>query len=628
MSLIRQIWGLLALVLVAAFVGSFAVSVHSARDYLSVQLSLKNNDTAQLLALSLSQSQGDATLMELAISSQFDTGFYERIRLLDQDGRVVVDRHADRNLQLAPAWFSRWLSVRPDPGVAQVSDGWRALGTLEVRSQVGYAIDELWWIAIGNASTLGLLGAAAAFVAALGVRRIRRSLDAVVDQAHAIEERRFVTVAEPREPELRRMTQAMNAMVQRVRANYDEQALELQRLQRAASCDALTGIAHRGHFLRRLQSLLVREDGPADGLLVLLRVRDLAGMNRHGGHRQTDEALVALAHQLESLVQQVPQSFCGRLNGSDFAVALPAVLDARATVEPLMARLSAALPPAMQLATGATRWRQGVSASTVLAGADVMLARAESQDNGIAFEDAMAPGEWRLGEDAWRARLHEALRGGWVRIAEFPLVDRMANLIHLECPLRIEFPKADGSLAASHWLPMAQRTGQVSDFDLKAATLALKAIGIDGIPRGINLAAASLESGVFLAALHELVSAARPLAGKLWLEIPEHAALRHAAALRALSEQLRPLGVHVGIEHAGEHLAQLGDLIQSGLDYVKLDAAIVADVTTQPQAVASMVRMLRSFGLSVYAEGVQNKEQADALWAAGIDGLTGPFATG
>lgn len=625
MSLIRQIWALLALVIVAAFAGSLAVSVSSARDYLSLQLRVKNNDTAQLLALSLSQHRGDQTLMELAIASQFDTGFYERIRLLGPDGQVLIDQHGDRTLQLAPQWFSRWLSLRPESGVAQVSDGWRAIGTLEVRSQVGFAVDELWWIAIGNASTLGLLGAAAAFAAAWGVRRIRRSLDAVVDQAEAIGERRFVAIAEPREPELRRMVRAMNAMVARVRAVYDEQAADVQRLQRAASCDALTGIAHRGHFLRRLQSLLTREDGPAGGLLVLLRVQALAELNRQIGHRQTDAHLVALAGLLETTANAHPEGSCGRLNGSDFALALPLLDDGRALVEDLLAKLTEATQGQIQMAAGAARWRHGISASTVLASADVMLARAESQDGGVAFDETPPPDDWRLGEDAWRARLLEALRGDWLRLAEFPLVDARDRMIHLECPLRIEPPDADAALAAAQWLPMAQRTGQVVDFDLKAAELALKSIAMDGIPRGINLAAASLESGVFLERLQAFVVAARPLAGQLWLEIPEHAALRHAQALRVLCTRLRPLGVKVGIEHAGERLHELGDLFQSGLDYVKLDAAVVADVAIQPEAVAGMVRMLHSFGVAVYAEGVHTVLQAQALWATGADGATGPF---
>src|SRR6185503_9276719 len=78
MSLIRQVWLLLSVTLVLAFAGAIGVSVHSARHYLQTQLDLKNNDTAQSLALTLGQLKGEPAALdvqrELAISSQFDTG--------------------------------------------------------------------------------------------------------------------------------------------------------------------------------------------------------------------------------------------------------------------------------------------------------------------------------------------------------------------------------------------------------------------------------------------------------------------------------------------------------------------------------------------------------------------------
>ena len=54
MSLIRQVWLLLALTLSLAFVGAFGITVQSARHNLETQLSLKNNDTAHSLALTVS----------------------------------------------------------------------------------------------------------------------------------------------------------------------------------------------------------------------------------------------------------------------------------------------------------------------------------------------------------------------------------------------------------------------------------------------------------------------------------------------------------------------------------------------------------------------------------------------
>src|SRR5690606_32680020 len=118
----------------------------SSRNYLETQLRLKNADNAQSLALSLSQQKGDLALMDLAVSAQFDTGFYKRISLRDPRGQVVSNHEADlkRVDSLAPGWFVSMLSIDSTPGVAQVSDGWRALGSVEVVSHSSFADDQLW----------------------------------------------------------------------------------------------------------------------------------------------------------------------------------------------------------------------------------------------------------------------------------------------------------------------------------------------------------------------------------------------------------------------------------------------------------------------------------------------------
>src|ERR1700748_3291261 len=130
MSLIRQVWLMLSLTLVLAFAGAIGVSVHAARHYLQTQLNLKNNDTAQSLALTLSQQKSDPVALELAISSQFDTGFYERIRLVGPNGKTLVEKQADPHPQEAPGWFVALLGIAPADGVAQVSDGWHPVGRL------------------------------------------------------------------------------------------------------------------------------------------------------------------------------------------------------------------------------------------------------------------------------------------------------------------------------------------------------------------------------------------------------------------------------------------------------------------------------------------------------------------
>ena len=245
MSLIRQIWLLLLTTLLMAFIGSFVVWMVSSRGYLETQLRLKNADNAQSLALNLSQQRGDRTGMELTVAAMFDTGFYQRITLKDAAGRELFNHQADpaATREQAPAWFVSLVPVESVAGVAQVSDGWRAVGSVEVVSHSAFAHAQLWQGSLKTAGWLAVLGGLSCLVATFGVNGIRRPLEATVSQAQALMERRFVTVEEPRVPELARLSQAMNAVVMRLKSVFDEQSQQVEQLRQQAHCDPLTGLS-------------------------------------------------------------------------------------------------------------------------------------------------------------------------------------------------------------------------------------------------------------------------------------------------------------------------------------------------------------------------------------------------
>ena len=323
MSLIRQIWLLLLATLVLALMASVTVNVGSARDTLQTQLRLKNSDNATSLALVLSQQKGQRELMELAASAQFDTGFYQRIRFTGADGAVVFLREVLARPLHAPAWFVALVPIESVPGVAQVSDGWRALGAIEVVSQSAFAHDELWQGSLRSALALAVVGVLAGLLAALGVGRIRRPLDETVEQAASLQRGEYLTVDEPQVPELRRLTRAMNSMVARLRVVFEAQAAQVESMRRQASCDELTGLSNRNHFMAQLGAALRREDGQAAGGLVLLRVLQLVEINRSLGREPTDRLICTIAQTVQAYTQRVDGAFVGRLNGADFALALP-----------------------------------------------------------------------------------------------------------------------------------------------------------------------------------------------------------------------------------------------------------------------------------------------------------------
>ncbi len=634
MSLMRQIGLLLGAVLLLALAGAVGINLSSTRDALQTQLRVKNSDNAQNIALALSQQRGDAQLMSLLLATQADTGFYSRVRFVGPDGTAAFDHEAPAQPLHAPAWFARLWPIASEPGVAQVSDGWRALGRVEVVSHVAYAHDELWRGGVRALLLLAGLGVAAMALAAAGVRRIRRPLDDTVAQANALVEGRYVMVEEPDVPELRRLAQAMNGMVERVRRLFESQAAQVELLRAEAHEDSLTALPHRAHFMQRLAALLGDESRSQGGRLLIVRVADLAEVNRILGREVADRALRALADVLRHWHGGSGATLAGRLNGADFALAAVGSDDAALDAQRLAGVLRTALREfgeQVVVHVGGACWSGAASAGALLARADLALARAEGLGAFAAAVDGDATaGVAAAGEHVWRRRLQEALAERRARLAEFVVVERSGALSHLECPLRLQMTRDGAFESAARWLPLALRSRVLPSIDLLAVRLALTAIAADGRARAVNLALPSLADGAFAAQLRQLLADSPQGARGLWLEVPEDAAAGHLELVRAFAAMVRPLGVRFGLEHAGHLLHRTPRLYELGLDYVKLDVALVRGAGRDAAVrrfVAGTTALLRALPVTVCAEGVDDADDAAALWECGVEAVTGPWAS-
>jgi diguanylate cyclase (GGDEF)-like protein len=631
MSLIRQMWLVVVATVVLAFAGSFAVTIVSAREYVQTQLRVKNSDNAAALALSLSQQGGDWELMELLVAAQFDTGFYERVSLQGSDGRLI-ERRMQRVPIEAPAWFVGLVPLDSVPGVAQVSDGWQALGAVTVVSHAAYAYRDLWRATVQAMVWLSVVGALAGLVGHFMVGGIRRPLGSTVRQAQALVNGQYLTVDEPRVPELQRLTRAMNAMVQRVKQAFEEQASQVETFRRQASRDPLTGVLLRQPLLTTLELMLGQDDAASDGSVVLVRLNDLAAVNARLGHRQTDDLLVEIARTLRQAADGVPESALGRLNGSDFAMILPAHQMHGAALDSLCEALRqvclAQGDTQASLVVAATSYQHGETLSAVLARADEGLARAEALGPFAGFaHDRDAPAGVPGGEAAWRRSLADALSGHRITLGHYPVRNAAGGLVHHECPLRMQLAPGGDYEPAAVWLPLALRTRSTDAVDMCAVGEALRRIASDGQPRGVNLATASLHAPGFGVRLREVLNAGRTAASQLWLDLPESAAVQHPMLVRELAQQLKGSGVRLGLEHAGEHLARIDRLYEMGLDFVKIDARFARGAAQHP-AVCNFLRstatLAHGLGLQVYAEGISDPADLGALWACGLDGATGP----
>ena len=634
MSMYRQLWLAIIVSTSLAMVGCLLASLLSARSYLETQLAIKNTDNANALALSLSQANADTVMVELAVASLFDSGHYELIRVTDPLGKTMVER-VERSAMLdAPAWFVRLWPIQVQPGRAQISGGWRQLGAVTLVSHSRFAYAALWRTAYEVALALALAGAVGGYLGSLVLRRLRGPLQAVIDQAAAITERRFVTMVEPAVPELRQMALAMNAMVGRLKSMFDDEAARLEEVRREANFDALTGLANRSHFMAQLGHALEAEESTG-GALVLVRLADLEGINRRKGRAETDQLLKRVA---DTMTQGATQFDGGgaiaRLNGADFAWVLPAQLDARERCQGLLAALVAATAPFLDggqaASIGYGRFLPGMALSELLAGVDAALAEAQAAGQNQIREAVVSSGdELPRTAEQWAALIQRALHNHWLRLISFPVIELSGQLSHRECPLRLMADEQGEWLAAGRFWPFAERLRLTPALDLAAVALGLQELGRQPGLRGlaINLSASSLDDADFRPRLMTLLSGRPSLAPRLWLEVTESGALQHLDRFKLLCRDVKRAGCRVGLEHFGHQFSQIGLLHDLGLDYLKVDASFIRGIESNAGNAAflkGLTSIAHNIGLQVLAEGVATEAELKALEALGFDGATGP----
>jgi predicted signal transduction protein with EAL and GGDEF domain len=632
MSLFRQLWLAVIVSTVIAFAGSFVASMLTARHYLEHQLAIKNNDNAASLALSMSQLDKDPVTVELQIAAVFDSGQYAAVRLIDPDGKLMLEKASPPVAGNVPEWFVRLFPIASQPGHAQVSAGWNQFGTIELVSHSHFAYQELW---NGGLKLLGWFAIAGGIMGLLGMqllRRIRRPLDAVVGQAQAISERRFINIPEPSTPELKSLASAMNAMVDRLKAMFAEEAARLEQVRREATLDSLTGLANRAFFMNQLAAALSDDDAPASGSLVMLRIADLAGINKRAGRETTDELLRRVGVALNELAGDKANAAAARLNGADFALLLPGIQDPAPQAEKLLHALNGLAAAGLidsdrigYVASGI--YLHGQSIAHLLARVDAALASAETQ-SGLAWCRAESDCEQRATSNAdWKKLLDGAIQTQRLRLIDFPVAGNAGQLLHLECPLRLQATEDGEWLAAGSFMPMASRLSMTTELDLAAARLALERIAAGAPAVAVNLSGESILEASFRARLFAQIAARKDLAPRLWLEVSEIGAFQHFEEFHAFCDALRPLGCRLGIEHFGRRFSEIGRLHGIGLDYLKVDGSFIRAIDTQTgnQAfIKGLCSIAHNIGLTVIAEGVQTAEELAILPELGFDGATGP----
>ena len=631
MSLIKQLWIGMILLLLLSLGGTFVMSLISAKEYLTNQLKIKNIDDANSLALSLSQMDKDNIDIELIITAQFDAGHYEYIMFNDQHKKPIVVRQFDNSENPVPEWFAEWINLDAAPGVALIQDGWQQYGNIIVKSHSSFAMESLWKQAKGLLEWLLISSLLASLLGIFTFRRITDPLKQLIEQAEAISERRFISSTEHGIAEFKRLAKAMNRLSENVKTMLEKDTAQLELLRRDSLRDSLTALNNRSHFLSMLDNTLTRDDSENIGVIILCRVLNLQELNSSIGRNQVDEIIKEIAQAFHYVCQQHTNSYAGRLNGSDFAIVIPAAETMDSLTADLVQRLNFQLIARdhqnIAIPIAAIQYQSHDDRHKLMHHLDGALAQAEIKGDHavITCVKAQASGHHRNLSD-WRHDIHFALENNLLSLGKFPVRNLKGEILHMESPLRMRL--GDEDKTAGYFIHWASRLNLLTVIDLAVVKIALQNLQQAMSPLAIHISSDLLNNSRAKEEFLTLLNQASDRTQNLWIEFSEVSILRYPNEFRSLTKELRQLGCKIGLEHAGLEFIRFEQLQDIGMHYLKIDSAIIRQIDKNPSNqtfVQSLCQLGHSLGIIMIAEGVTSDNEKSTLIKIGVDAFTGPL---
>ena len=413
--------------------------------------------------------------------------------------------------------------------------------------------------------------------------------------------------------------------------------------------DALTGLADRHEFTRRLRQVLSDPDPQRrEATVFVINLNRFRNINNLHGVRIGDRVLRVTAERLvartrarrpgeeEAAEPLRPRDIVARLGADEFGVICgpPALSPPHATafaerllrivqspvgIGELSLRLTASLgymnaSPAQGDETDALR------------DLDIALQRAKALGPGKAT--AWEPSLTRMATRryALTAQLRQAFDNGEFVLHYQPVV-RLADtrMIGAEALLRWRHPR-DGLLPPAAFLHVLEETGLIVEVGCWAIQEAARQLDrwhelygremIDWV--SVNVSPRQFDDPApLLATVRDMHD--RSLAvHRLKLEITETTFMRNPEATHAVLADIRKLGIRIGIDDFGTGYSSLNMLRQYPVDTIKIDAEFVRQIGT-PQGdelTRALLNIARMYGAAIVAEGIETTAQRDFLRAA------------
>lgn len=431
-----------------------------------------------------------------------------------------------------------------------------------------------------------------------------------------------------------------------------------EKIRNLAYYDPLTGLPNRQRFRARLERSLTsaRRSNTRLGLLFI----DLDGfksVNDSLGHSVGDQLLREVASRLDASIREAdivgrtarrsgagspaPSSEIARLGGDEFTVLLSEIsspVDAERIARRLVEALDGPIEiDRQEIFTSASVGiaifpEDGAGAEELLRSADIAMyhAKAAGRNHYQFFTRSMnAAGARKLEVEG---HLRRALDNGDLELHYQPVRScRDARLVGTEALMRWNDPEL-GPVAPDEFIPIAEESGligRIGALAIEAAAAQASAWIRDGyrpIRVAVNLSGHQLRNLKMVDDLQLTLAAAGFPPAYLEIEITERTLMDHDEPVMNALLRLTDLGIGLSLDDFGTGFSSLAYLRNFPVDRIKIDRSFIREIPDNADdrlLTSAIITMAHGLGMSVVAEGVENRAQLDFLREAGCDDAQG-----
>jgi len=408
--------------------------------------------------------------------------------------------------------------------------------------------------------------------------------------------------------------------------------------------DPLTHLPNRTRLFERIPEMLATI-GPQQPFLALLCI-DLdrfKKVNDTLGHQAGDALINAVAERLRGLTVSDDRLFAARLGGDEFV--LLTMASTRAGVDELAQRCLSRIVQPVDSVFGRLDVGCSIGVSVIdnpdfdpseaLRQADLALYR--SKANGRACVTTFDPSmdESLAKRRLLEAALRTALSDQAFHMVYQPQVDARGKIIAAEALVRWTHPTM-GPISPGEFIVLAEESGlilAIGEWVMRRVfqeTAHWNDGNGNGIRVAINVSAVQMRTQGFANQVVQMVAQTGIDPARYEIELTETALLRSEPTAEQNFNILQRLGFCMALDDFGTGYSSLSLLQRFRVDRIKIDQSFVADLGKAREAdalVSAIIKLARTFRLSVIAEGVETEGQKRRLIAAGCREFQG-YLTG